>query len=175
MDTDEGRAARAWAACKAWITQFDGSVTQAEFLDVPLESLESGFGYLVEDAANLRILPIWRDEIKNPPVDLPPEGLIQKLADGDVLSLTINYDILPETDPVEMHLSVFMDAPELAGVSASWWADQVFPDEAEPRLRFENLFEHLQTLENVFSARKMYIGPEAADQPEDPGSLWLEV
>lgn len=176
MESEDGsRLARAWAACREWITEFDGSVTQAELLGVGITESGAGISALEEIASHLRVLPIWRDEEKNPPVGLPVDGLIERLAEGDVLSLTVNYDIFPDQSPVEMHLSMFMDAPTRVAISASWWPDQAFPEGEDESGRFADLFAHLVDLQSLFHADQLYIGPEAADRPGDPGSLWVEV
>ncbi len=174
-EIDGSRLEKAWRKCRAWITEFDGSVTQAEFEGVQMDSLAGGWAYLQQESVNLRILPIWRDEIKNPPVDLPGEALIEKLDDGDAAALTVNYDILPEENPVEIHLLISAEKPGQAMISASWWADQAFPEETEPFERFSSLFGHLLTIQEVFAAQRIHISPEQTARPGDPGSLWVEV
>jgi hypothetical protein len=174
-DKSSERLESAWRSCRQWITDFDGSVTQAEFSGVKMDALPRGWEVLQADAINLRILPIWRDEVKNPPVDLPGEALIERLEEGDAVALTVNYDILPEENPVEIHLLISSEEPGQAVISASWWADQVFPEEVDTYQRFSQLFDHLITLQQIFSAAQVHISPEQTVRPDEPGSLWLEI
>jgi hypothetical protein len=181
MESNPERTKLAWKAVKDWITVFDGTATEAYLLDGKFQNLEQAILKLRGQVLDFRIAPIWRDDLDQfeggEPLSLPELKAV--LERGEAVSLSANYQLEMEDQPLDIHLVL-----EAAGTAASqqlidinvvWWADQAFPRDSSPEPRFAAVLGHLYSLAGLFGAERLYLGPESLERPRDNPTHWFQV
>lgn len=176
MDNEQKRMERAWQKSKSWITEFDGSATEAYLTNVDIGGLPQAFAALAQGSQDFRVSVISGDT-EDQPQFVSPETIqnhITRLQKGQIAGLNMNYMTRLDGFDLNAHMVVHTLGQQKVDLEVVWWADQVFTEEADPYQRFQALVQYFFNLQSLFQAARLYIGPETFERPSS-GSSWLEI
>jgi hypothetical protein len=177
MDPVQKRIERAWQNSKDWITEFDGSATEAYLTNAAVERLPQTFAELAGQFKTFRVSTISTED-EEVSEFVSPESIaenVARLQRGEIAGLNVNASTRLEGFDLDLHIIVNTIGSRKVDLEMVWWSDQIFPEDVEPRSRFDALVRYFIQLQDQFKAAKLYIGPETFDKPS-PGSLsWVEI
>lgn len=177
MDALQKRIDRAWRACKDWITEFDGSASETYLTGVDTGALPQAFQSLAQQAQDFRV-SIISGEDEEAAQFIPPEALqnnVDRLLRDEIVGLNANYSAHLEGFDLDVHLVVETVGQRQVDLELIWWADQVFSEEVEAYEAFKTLLGYFTGLQDLFHARRLYLGPESLDRPTPKSTDWIEV
>jgi hypothetical protein len=177
MEISTKRIDRAWQETKDWITEFDGSATQAYLPGITDHHLAKGLQQVAGQAQDFRITIVSaEDEGTAVFADLDTLAFnVDRLRAGQIAGLNINCKMLLDDLPLELHLVIHPSGKTKADLEIVWWADQVFDEEGDARARFNGLIGYFITLQNLFQSGKLYIGPESFEKPRPGSQSWIDI
>ncbi len=176
MDQNQ-RIDLAWRKSRDWITQFDGAPTEAYLANIDVEGLPAALKTLAGMTSSLRIAAIGgREKVLSSDIALDslPDALA-RLQAGKLSGLNVNTLARPGGMDLDLHMVIHTIGSRKVDLEIIWWADQAFPDGVEPSARIRELLGYFMDLQALFSAQRLYVGPETYEKP-GPGSLsWVEI
>ncbi len=171
------RVDQAWRKTREWITQFDGAATEAYLTNIDAEGLPPALISLAGGTSDLRIAAIGGRE-KDQSAEISLESLpdaLARLQAGKLSGININTLARPGGLDLDLHVVVHTIGSRKVDLEIIWWADQAFPEGAEPSGRIRELLGYFMDLQALFSAQRLYVSPETYEKP-GPGSLsWVEI
>ena len=187
MGALQRRIDRAWLNCKDWITEFDGSASQAYLARIDMGVLPKAMNTLAQESSSFRVSAIAPEEdggggargdetYRSEYVDL--ESIHEQLARlqrDEIAGLNVNYARHFEAFDIDLHLIINPSGKQKVDLEIVWWSDQVFSDDADNYPEFKALASYFIALQNLFQADKLYIGPETFEEPGPGSTDWVEV
>jgi hypothetical protein len=177
METSTARVENAWKIASAWITDFNGNANQAYLLNIPLGRFAPGLAVLSAQTHQFRISLIPKGELDADFVtylntfEEAAEAIVRK----DTAALNIDYTAMLDGLEIEIHTIVDRTPSNALTFDLVWWPDQAFPEGEDPRPRFDKIMHFFIRLQELFSAKRLYISPETPEKPA-PGSVdWVEI
>jgi hypothetical protein len=176
MDQNQ-RIEQAWRKTRLWITQFDGAPTEAYLSNVDADTLPQSMLSLAGQSGAFRI-GVISGKGGEESQDISPESLPEYLARflaGKLAGLNVNSVAHPGASDLDLHVILHTLGSRKVDLEIVWWADQAFPEGVDQHARIRELLAYFMSLQDLFGAPKLYVGPEAYDKP-GPGSLtWVEI
>ncbi|HVN54250.1 MAG TPA: hypothetical protein VMT46_07960 [Anaerolineaceae bacterium] len=177
MDPSSARIQNAWRQASSWITENSGSANQAFLTNVPTGRLAFGIATLAAQTRNLRISAIPKGEVENIGVlDLASgDEAAAALGRKDTASVNVDYSISIDGMELDIHTIVERTPSGALDLNLVWWPDQAFPEDEDPHPRFDAILNFFIRLQDLFSAKRLYLGSDTPEKPA-PGSIdWIEV
>lgn len=177
MEANEKRIVRAWRKCKSWITGFTASPTKTYLMNVPENSLAQNMQALAQQSENFRVSVIsgqHQDESYYIGLEALPENLDLLIKD-EIAELSMNFSAQLTEFVLGIRMIVFPLVSQLYALELEWWGDQVFPDDVDDYARFQILMRYFITLQGLFHAANLFVGPETAEMPGQETEAWVEI
>jgi hypothetical protein len=171
------RIEQAWRKTRDWITQFDGSPTEAYLDNVDATTLPQSVQALSAQTADLRVAVIagkGGEESQDVSLASLPESLA-RLQSGKLAGLSVNAIAHPGDFDLDLHIVVHTLGNRKVDLEIVWWADQAFPDGVSAPERIHRLLAYFIELQALFGAAKLYIGPETYEKPGPGSESWVEI
>ena len=67
------------------------------------------------------------------------------------------------------------DNDDLIDIDIIWWANDVFPTDADHKRRFSYVMDYFFSLQALFGARRLFMASENSDWPPESTGIWVEV
>ncbi len=177
MDANFDRIEKAWKQTSQWVTEFTGSPNQIYLSNVPIGRFASGVATLATQTQKLRISAIPRGEVENIGViDLASgEEAVAAIGRKDTASVNVDYTMPMDGMDLDIHTIVERTPSGAVDLELIWWPDQAFPENLDPFPRFRVILAFFIRLQELFSAKRLYLGSETPEKPA-PGSVdWIEI
>ena len=177
MNANADRIEKIWKQTSPWITEFTGSPNQAYLSNIPIGRFASGVATLATQTQRLRISAIPKGEMENIGVlDLASgEEAVAAIGRKDTASVNVDYTVQMDGVELDIHTIVERTPSGALDLELIWWPDQAFPEEVDPFPRFRAILTFFMRLQELFSAKRLYLGSETPEKPA-PGSVdWIEI
>jgi hypothetical protein len=177
MDPKAIRINNAWQQTKEWITQFEGSASEAFLPNLDVQSLGAQLFQLAGETRDFRMAAVAPDNSEQE-IEVSLESLAKNLEDylqGEIEGLNGNFSAQIEELLVDFHFILHILRGNAIGMELVWWADQVFEEEADSHRRFDLLIDYLMHLEVLFKATGLFLGQENLEEPGVEAIQWISV
>lgn len=171
------RIDQAWANCKGWITEIQGSPVIILLANVPAMSIFPALQSIASDSENFRLTAIPATNPDKPqfiPLDSFPENLAL-LQEDKLAELSANYTIKTVAFELDLHLVIFPMKDQKAAIQLVWWNDQVFLDETDPYTQFKSLMGYFIDIQAIFSGQNLFASPDTGEDPVEAIESWVEI
>jgi hypothetical protein len=177
METPDIRIRKAWLRSKGWIANFDGSATEMYLPNVPLDHLSQAFLNLAGQTQNFRA-SVVTGEAGDQAVSILPENIqsnLERLQSGAIDDLSVNFTAPVDGFSLDLHMIVHLVRNAAAGLEIVWWSDQAFTEGTDPFTQFQVVMEYFLSLQELFKAEGLLIGPENLEKPGPDAVQWIDV
>ncbi len=177
MDTNTIRINKAWQQTKEWLTQFEGSASEAFLPNLDSANLPQQLNKAAGETKSFRMAAVAPDNSEKE-ISITLESINKNLEEylqGELDGLNGNFTAQLEGFDVDFHFILHLLRGNSIGMELVWWADQVFEDDTDARERFNQLIIYLIHLQELFSATELFIGQENIDRPGVEAIDWKEV
>jgi hypothetical protein len=111
-------------------------------------------------------------------VSIGPENIqsnLERLQSGAVDDLNVNFSAPVDGFSLDLHVIVHLLRNMTAGLEIVWWSDQAFTEGTDPFTQFQVVMEYFLSLQKLFNAQGLFIGPENLDKPGPETIQWIDV